>query len=263
MSYYLCAAFLVILVIGIALAFQIRFVPKTRSVKEFGPKNPIPTREAVIARANCLATLLQRLQLEMPERDTNERLAAWETMQQSLDSENFSREERRIIASPIGTISHQDTIDCSWRTESLAILRWALSLEQTIRPYDVESKPSFNMEEPASLMVLRPQTEIINARDIAELWHWRARTTQLIQMGRKPSGGYTFERIIRKTVHVANAHGDVPKPIGDDFPALGKPYRDLTQEEFLHIQSIAMERHRAFNWLCGYEKDWDHVPTDT
>jgi hypothetical protein len=29
------------------------------------------------------------------------------------------------------------------------------------------------------------------------------------------------------------------------------------------VASIARERHRAFNWLCGYAADWDRVPTDT
>jgi hypothetical protein len=30
-----------------------------------------------------------------------------------------------------------------------------------------------------------------------------------------------------------------------------KSYRDLSLEEFAMLTSIAEERHRAFNWLCG------------
>jgi hypothetical protein len=59
--------------------------------------------------------------------------------------------------------------------------------------------------------------------------------------------------------------GAFPAVIGDDFPAFGKPYRDLTREEFLGVTSIALERHRAFNWLCGFApgNKWSQTPTDT
>ncbi len=48
-----------------------------------------------------------------------------------------------------------------------------------------------------------------------------------------------------------------------DFPAFGKPYALISDEEWQIATSIAQERHAAFNWLCGYSDDWDQVPTDT
>jgi hypothetical protein len=43
----------------------------------------------------------------------------------------------------------------------------------------------------------------------------------------------------------------IPPPIGGDFPAFGKSYRDATHEKYSQLQSKAAERHHAMNWLCG------------
>lgn len=53
------------------------------------------------------------------------------------------------------------------------------------------------------------------------------------------------------------------KPIGNDFPALGKPYSQLTEAEWQTMRSIATERLYALDWLCGYSADWDNVRTST
>jgi len=60
-------------------------------------------------------------------------------------------------------------------------------------------------------------------------------------------------------------NADLPHPIGSDFPAMGKPYRDLSLEEFAILTSIAQERHKALNWLCGFSSSgrWADTPTHT
>jgi len=57
----------------------------------------------------------------------------------------------------------------------------------------------------------------------------------------------------------------IPTSIDEDFPAFGRAYRDLSSDEWAAVKSIAMERHFALNWLCGYapENGWDDTPTDT
>ncbi len=67
------------------------------------------------------------------------------------------------------------------------------------------------------------------------------------------------------TAAEAHRRGDVPQPIGDDFPVFGKPYREASVEEYDTLTSIATERHRALNWLCGRAPGnrWDRTPTDT
>ena len=78
-------------------------------------------------------------------------------------------------------------------------------------------------------------------------------------------GGMTVEQMLRLTSQKAADEGFIPRPIDGDFPALGKAYRDLSPTEFSIATSIAVERHRAFNWLCGYAPGnrWTETPTDT
>ncbi len=78
-------------------------------------------------------------------------------------------------------------------------------------------------------------------------------------------GGRSIDEIIRLASAKAAEDGVIPPSIDNDFPALGKAYRDLSAQEFSNATSIAMERHRALNWLCGYAANnrWSETPTDT
>jgi hypothetical protein len=71
--------------------------------------------------------------------------------------------------------------------------------------------------------------------------------------------------MLKMTSSKAAEAGDFEAPIDGDFPAFGKPYRDLTEAEFSVAMSIALERHRALNWLCGYAPGnrGRETPTDT
>ena len=121
---------------------------------------------------------------------------------------------------------------------------------------------------------IRPQTEIDRARDVAELWHWRSRTRQLVEEGRpfsadepmmKAAGFRSFDDIVRIAAQKAHQDGVIPPPIDLDFPVKGKAYRDLTVDEWSEVRSITTERHFALNWLCGYAPGnrWDETPTET
>ena len=63
----------------------------------------------------------------------------------------------------------------------------------------------------------------------------------------------------------AASDGLFESPMGGDFSVFGRPYREISGEEWSQATSIAMERHRALNWLCGYApaNRWDETPTDT
>ena len=51
--------------------------------------------------------------------------------------------------------------------------------------------------------------------------------------------------------------------IDHDFPALGKAYSTLSEDEWETLRSIATERLYALNWLCKHAEDWDQVRTGT
>jgi hypothetical protein len=183
--------------------------------------------------------------------------------------------ERDFIETGPTEVSKQALVDVAWLAESVACLLWALGYVSELPPYDQEANVEIMKRlpaEPVGVLVknaaLRPAAAIMKQRDLAELWHWRSRTRQAQELGKMPRngrGGKTIQEIIQMAAAKAAEDGALPAPIDGDFPAFGKPYRDLNAEEFSRATSIAMERHRAFNWLCGYAPDnrWADTPTDT
>jgi len=153
----------------------------------------------------------------------------------------------------------------------MATLLWALHSDYPMPDYD---RPAFTTEimafaptpqDAASLLRnsrLRPAKEISKVRDIAELWLWRARTTQLEKEKGASIKGYRLDEIVAMTAQKAGEDG-LFVPIDKDFPALGKAYSHLSDNEWQTLRSIATERLYGLNWLCGYAEDWDSVPTGT
>ena len=75
----------------------------------------------------------------------------------------------------------------------------------------------------------------------------------------------SLDDVVRLTARAAADAGDFAEPCDEDFPAFGKAYRDLSPEEFAYATSIARERHKALNWICGHAptNQWHLTPTDT
>jgi uncharacterized protein DUF4272 len=188
---------------------------------------------------------------------------------------DMDRTERDFMEADSTKVTEQAIIDAAWLAEPVVCLLWALGYVSELSPYDHQVDPELTNKlpkEPTQVLVttakLRPTDSIRRQRDLAELWHWRSRTRQLLESGRMPSlpsGGMTIDTVIQMASVKAAEDGAFPAPIGDDFPAFGKAYRELTPEEFSIATSIARERHRAFNWLCGRAPGnrWADTPTDT
>jgi hypothetical protein len=178
------------------------------------------------------------------------------------------------------TMSKQQQVDATWRMESVHVLMWALGLVPHLLPYDTTANHNLLKQIPARDMVtfiesaqLRDETEVDRAREVAEFWHWRSRTRQLIERGDvftadeklKAAGFHSYDDIVRFSARKGAQDGTLPPCIGDDFPAKGKAYRDLSHHEWAEVRSITKERHYTLNWLCGYAPDnkWDETPTGT
>ena len=176
------------------------------------------------------------------------------------------------------TAHGSEQINASWRVESLYVLAWALGLRDSLPPFDTQVNPDRDLagvppddrERFEGKAKLRSRREITKARDVAELWHWRSRTYQLAKGGKPPFKGdpvdglKSYDDIIRN-VAVEVAKEGLFVPIKNDFPALRKPYRALTEQQWHSLSSIASERHFALNWLCGFapRNSWEQTPTDT
>jgi len=193
--------------------------------------------------------------------------------------DQVSPNERTFFSTTAITMTQRQRIEASWRIEAALVLAWALRRIANLPPYDVDVNPQFLKSlprDPSELIAtaeLRPQAEIDRRRDVAELWHWRSRTRELNERGEPfPSnldfrrrGLRSFDDIVRLAAAKAAQDGVIDQPIDGDFPAFGKAYRDLSEQEWAKIRSITMERHFALNWLCGHAPGgrWDETPTGT
>jgi hypothetical protein len=159
----------------------------------------------------------------------------------------------------------QEVVDAVWRGESLGTLAWALTLFESLPGYD---RPFDHVAVAQTLRLdaarLRPLEEISTARDIARLWHWRARTALLQEQGavELPERWQTFDQLVAATAMRGYEQGLLPAPLRGDFPAFGKVYRQLDAEQRSLALSVAAERHYALNWLLDGD-EWDDVVTDT
>jgi hypothetical protein len=190
--------------------------------------------------------------------------------------EKMESEERNFIRTGPYGLWPQAQLDAMWLAESIACLLWALGRANKLPDYDQETGEKIIRGSPDDTDTvkdlvagakLRPAKEIDEQRDLAELWHWRCRTHQLIESGHKFAElppETTIDGIIKMAANQAGQVHDFV-PIDDDFPAFAKPFRNATDQEFLLLRSIAQERHKALNWLCGYAPGnrWSETPTDT
>lgn len=215
---------------------------------------PLPRRSRLPDAADAVgrATALQALVLAAaggPVRDT----AA------------FSPRERELVARPAGQWDAQDAVDATWRGEALGTLAWALGAVAELPPYD---RPFDHVGLARELDLadarLREPEELERARSTARLWHWRARTALLQEQGtlELPERWRSYDQLVAAAAMRGYEEGLLPAPLRGDFPALGKIYRHLDEEQRALLHSIAAERHYALEWLLG-GADWDAVVTNT
>ena len=223
-------------------------------------------------------TEAERLELASEYESKSKRF--WDSLNSSPIGQYLSPWERKFANTTVLTMSLQQHLDGMWRLEAAQVLLWALRLIPELPAPDAQADLhllKFDvLDDPASFLnsaVLRTQTEIYRARDVAELWHWRSRTEKLIREAEPfPSneamlrqGLRSYQDIVHRAANAAHEGGDVRFVIGDDFGVKGKSYAQLSAEEWSEVRSISMQRHYALNWLCGFSpnNDWDQTPTDT
>lgn len=242
----------------------------------------IPSQEMVAYRALALLALLIRTQAEKELSKNPAQRPAWsehlQRMRKWLKDEkverHLSRQERKWLNKPLGLWDDKDVSNHIWRTEGLTALLWALGQFKTMPGYDrmVDARSVWDklpvLELTARFLKnvrLRGRKRLEAERHAAEFWHWRARTEQLRRFGFTPPKGDTFRACIRRAAETARQRKFVSRTVKDDVPILGKPYAKLSPKEQVDAYFVAVERHRALNWLCGYSErgDWDTTQTDT
>lgn len=244
----------------------------------------LQTREAsdVAMRVLVLASLMDRVAAEIQtigeehqvlrqaQEDIQLGMLPW--MRGEGVWEHTSAIERYLFEQPVGSWTQQECVVASWRNEALCMLLWSLGLVNSAPPYDREWQIGAAMdqvplgEDPRTFVEqakLRPAWELHQARDAAELWHWRGNTERIRRGEVKLEVEADVDDAIAMTTRTMVSTGMLTNLIDNDFPAYGRAYRDLSPDQFSFALSVALERHYAMNWVCAYGSDWDDVPVDT
>ena len=237
--------------------FLTRLIPKLKKDRIYGEYFSLkaPAKTKIAKRCLCLGALLMRLEYEMTlskqmtklafsmDEQKYRELTLW-IKKNKLDSEQ-SNFEREIFAKPVGTWKQPLCVHLSWRNQALGVLLWSINQIDKFPKYDegfyLQNNIGFlPLFKPVNKFISesskRDVAEIRIQRDVAENWKSICRQAQL----KRP------------------LPGDQHK-----FNAYGKPFKKLSSSERQTIGSTSQERLYALNWLCGFSKDWDEVPTDT
>ena len=231
---------------------------------EFNP----PAASRVAARALVLCATVCRASLEGHSQEVEA-----ETLRQQIlewiDAVGLQSEledaERQLLAAPLGTLDERVVIDATWNGEAMGVLAWALGRYE-LPPYDqIVSSPSIGeaigfLEEYGDTALaaarLRSSSEIDRFRERMFALHWRLREFSLRR------GTIDLEEFASKC-------GFGPLDISAlelvrrDLAIDGRSLLDVSEERWHECLSIASERHRAANWLAGYESVYSEVTADT
>jgi len=235
-----------------------------------------PPREVVGAMR---ARMNEDERARMEEKADEARDAFWTPIYDTPVFDALTDDERELSEATLITITEQQQIESSWWIEGAAMLAWALGVVEELPSFDlqVEHELLGRVPNPAKLAAfratakLRSIEELETARSAAELWNWRSRTRELQESGfempeelKKP-GMSSLDDVVRLSAAHAVHEGTIHNAIDGDFAARGKAYGALSADEWSEVRSIALERHRALNWLCGRAPDnaWDATPVQT
>ncbi|PZR04362.1 MAG: hypothetical protein DI536_34435 [Archangium gephyra] len=244
------------------------FGPDGRSILRDGAL-PTPDARRVLARARVLLALAVRGLLEddtgTPQQADAEalrqKLAAWANAEVA---DELEPDERDFLHAPLGKVDRQDVVNAVWQAEGAQVLLWALKLQPLpphdgqVHPYEVAKTTGVLSPPPPALhaATLRPAGEIEALRRALLGIHWR-----LVEFRVKP-GPVDFVAFAQKNWFGGFSLSGVA--LADkDLAVGGVPLSQAEPQQVGLTSSIALERHRAANWLIGAEPVYSRVVAPT
>lgn len=233
-----------------------------------------PSAKRVAARALALAAVSARglMELHASGQESNESLEesrakslAW--CQETGIRDELEDAEWQIINTPVGELSDRQHLDSIWRFEGLAVLLWALQLQDMPR-YDEVAEADIllpaagflNTENALATLKapsLRPANEINEYGKQILAFHWRLRDFGL---NPQPMDFRKFgETAWFGPLDMAWADFDETNELTIGGMALHKADEDTLST----CSSIASERHLASNWLRGDSEIYSDTDTST
>lgn len=234
---------------------------------EEDPELVPPTLDRVIRRAFCLSALVCRSFIDQPDDEQcislQLRIKPW---LQEVDAESeLELWEADALNSQLGTLDSQTRTNASWASEGLVVLAWALGLcdlpphDQCVDPQELTCDLDFL--QPSAVELFK-ESESRGSDDIRQeerrtfAVHWRLRQFSLVRES------MNFAEFA-KTAWFGPLDINGIELLEDDLAIQGQPISKATADSVRMAFSIAMERHKAFNWLLGYDETYSEVDTST
>jgi len=214
---------------------------------------------AVICRA-----FIEEFDEQEPAEELLSRTRAW-LKKYALISE-LEDWESSLISAPLKKLPRRQQVDATWMSEGLVVLSWALNCYDDIPAHDVAVDPKevtnslgFLTDEIVEILQnpeLRSVDELETCRNKLFGLHWRLRDYGL---SRRKMDLKEFARTCWfgpiNIEGVALEEGD----LSVDGKTILKADPDIVNR----CCSIAVERHKAVNWLRGYDSTYSEVDTGT
>jgi hypothetical protein len=177
----------------------------------------------------------------------------------------MEQSEADLLSTPLGRLNKKTALDAGWISEGMVVLAWALGCV-TLPPFYVPCEPSdvansmgFLAERETTVFgrpKMRHQGEIEAGEETYLTVHWRLREFSI-----RP-GAMDFAAYVSSCKWGPLRLDQVELREGD-LAVNGTRLDRLEHPVFRRTLSIVQERHRAFNWLIGWESLYSQVTTDT
>lgn len=174
--------------------------------------------------------------------------------------------ELELLQSPVGTLDPPLDIDAAWRVEAVGALAWALQLYE-LPSYDTpvhagELREVVRYLDPQAAQLideakLRESSEIDTFGDQMFALHWRL--NYFYAVDRKP---LDFAKVA-KTSRFGELNIETARLIEGDLAIKETSIANAHDDERHICNGIVCERHRAANWLAGYDEVYSQVETAT
>jgi hypothetical protein len=173
--------------------------------------------------------------------------------------------EAQILNEPIGKPKGQAIIDAVWGAEAAQVLLYALgarplpSHDAQEHPYKVARAHGVLGEASAALFeaTLRPEAELWSLQRRLLAIHWR-----MVELRVRGAGAVDMKKMAQKEFLRGVDLATIPLADGD-LAVRDAPVSQAEAGLASLVQSIALERHRAANWLVGVHPVYSRVATPT
>jgi hypothetical protein len=185
--------------------------------------------------------------------------------------QELTASERAFISSPEARIAENEGYDFVWDIEALSAILAATGLIDALPPpprlSDVRAITTlFEAQETdtrklVSTMSLPDDESAARARELAELWVWRAS----IERELRDAAATEQEALradIREVAFEANDAGLIEASPAGDFAVDQQAIGEWSDDELAEFELASGTRLRAMNWLCGFGESWEDTPID-